>query len=353
MRSELKIGLAVVLSLLALVFGVRFLDGLPLFSGTTRYTLTLDNGDGLAAGNAVALNGVQVGTVESVALDPQTRKVRVRIRVDEGIVLPEGTTVSRGGLSMFGGVRLDLQPGAGRTPVRPGGEIAQGTSSDAFSALAERGPALAARLDTLALGVGLTVGEAYKLLGDEDSDLRSTLRSLRSTSTGLDQTMRTLGPRVGGTVGEAERAALEYRLLAAELRAAAGPIAADARRAAAGAATATARLERTLEGVDGVVEDVRFVTASRRDSLVRLIDQGNATVRTATGILAEGKSVVVRVDSLVALVEAGRGNVGMMLNDSTLYLRLDSAAGSANVLLEDFQKNPGRYLRHLRLFRLF
>lgn len=347
MRPELKIGLAVVLAVVALALGVRFLDGLPMLAGTDTYTLTLDNGDGLAAGNAVAMNGVQIGTVEDVSLDPRTRKVRVRIRINDQVTLPRGTTASRGGLAVFGGVRLDLQPGpVGAQALQPGSEIPQGASGDALSALADRGPALASRLDTLALGIGLTVGEAYKLLGDENSDLRTALASLRRTSTGLDQTIRTVGPSAGSTITEAQRAALEYRLLAAQLRAEVGPAVADLRR------TAT-RAESTLDGVDGVVADVRFVTASRRDSLVRAIDRANRTLVRLDTTVAEGHSALIRADSLLAIVEAGRGNVGMLLNDSTLYLRLDTAAYKADALIDDFRRNPGRYLRQLKLFSLF
>lgn len=347
MRSELKIGLAVVLATLALVFGVRFLDGLPVLSGTDTYTTTLDSGDGIAAGNAVAINGLQVGTISEVWLDPRTRKVRARLRIDDDVSLPLGTTLSRSGLSMFGGVRLDLVPGESRDQtIAPGGEIPQSTSGDALSALVARGPALLSSLDTLALGLGLTVGEAYTLLNNPDSDLRSALASLRRTSTGLDQTLRLLGPRAGTTFSEAERAALEYRLLAGELRSQAGPLVADARGT-------TARLNQTLDGVDGVVADVRVVTASRRDSLVRAIDRANRTLVRLDTTLAEGQSALVRADSLLTIVQMGKGNLGMMLNDSTLYVRLDTAAYKANGLIEDFRRNPGRYLRQLKLFSLF
>ncbi|MCA0269972.1 MAG: MlaD family protein [Bacteroidetes bacterium] len=347
MRPELKIGIAVVLATVALVLGVRFLGGLPMLAGTDTYTLALDSGDGLAAGNVVALNGVQVGTVEDVTLDPRTHKVRARIRINDDLKLPVGTTVSRGGLAMFGGVRLNLQPGSSSAQVLPpGSEIPQSASGDALSALVERGPALASRLDTLALGLGLTVGEAYDLLGNENSDLRTALASLRRSSTGLDQTIRAVGPRADLTVAEAQRAALEYRLLASQLRADAGPAVADLRRIAT-------RAETTLDGVDGVVADVRYVTASRRDSLALAIDRANRTLVRLDTTIAEGHSALIRADSLLAIVEAGRGNVGMLLNDSTLYLRLDTTAAKADDLIDDFRRNPGRYLRRLKLFSLF
>lgn len=347
MRPELKIGLAVALAVLALVFGVRFLDGLPVLSGTDTYTATLDSGDGLAAGNAVAINGLQVGTITEVWLDPRTRKVRARLRIDDGVTLPLGTTVTRSGLSIFGGVRLELIPGESRDQtIAPGGEIPQGQSGDPLSALAARGPALISSLDTLALGLGLTVGEAYTLLNNPDSDLRSALASLRRTSTGLDQTVRLLGPRAGTTFSEAQRAALEYRLLAADLRSQAGPLVADARGTAA-------RVNQTLDGVDGVVGDVRLVTASRRDSLILAIDRANRTLVRLDTTLAEGQSALMRADSLLTIVQMGKGNLGMMLNDSTLYVRLDTAAFKANGLLDDFRRNPGRYLRQLKLFSVF
>ena len=39
--------------------------------------------------------------------------------------------------------------------------------------------------------------------------------------------------------------------------------------------------------------------------------------------------------------------------DSTLYIRLDTTLSKTNGLIDDFRRNPARYLRHLKLVDVF
>ena len=61
MKQEIKVGLAVVLTLVAVVLGVRFFEGLPVLSGTNRHVTYFESVDGLTAGNEVRVKGVGVG----------------------------------------------------------------------------------------------------------------------------------------------------------------------------------------------------------------------------------------------------------------------------------------------------
>ena len=321
MKTELKVGLALVVSLVAIVLGVRFFEGLPVFSRTNTYTTTFPRADGLVAGSQVRINGVAVGTVEGVSLDPETQRVRVRLRIDD-LALPTGTTATLGGISALGGVRLDLVPGPpGSAALPDGAEIPSTSAPDLVAQLQDQGPLLAARIDTLLLGAGLTVGEAYRLLGDEDSDLRLALLGLRQSTNTLNRVVQDQSPALAAAIGRAEGtltsadvAAQEFRLLAT---------------------------------------DLRGVTATNRDSVALAINRLNTALVRANALFARLDTTGGRVDTLLAKVERGEGNLGMLLNDSTLYVRLDTTLRRTNGLVDDFRRNPGRYLKHIKLVDIF
>ena len=67
--NELKVGIAIVVSLLIFFLGSRFFEDIPLFKRT--YTLNTEFSDarGMITGNAVRISGVKVGSVLEVALD--------------------------------------------------------------------------------------------------------------------------------------------------------------------------------------------------------------------------------------------------------------------------------------------
>ena len=49
----------------------------------------------------------------------------------------------------------------------------------------------------------------------------------------------------------------------------------------------------------------------------------------------------------------GDGTAAKLLNDPALYTRLDSMTTTLNRILTDFESNPGRYLREMKLIEIF
>lgn len=329
MKQEIKVGLTVIATLAALILGVRFFEDLPLFEGTDTYVTLFDNAEGLSPGAGVLVNGVNVGKVQDVRLDPRTRRVRVEYDVQESARLTIGTSAALEGIAALGGVHLALVPGpTGAVVLADGSEIPARQGSDLLGALTDRAPQLAARLDTFLMGAGLTAGELYRLTSDPDSDLRLTLAQLRQTSTLLNALVRQ-------QQGNIDAALVSARSAFGGLNLAAG----------------NANVAATEFG--SLARDLRVVTGENRDSLARAVASLNASLRRLDRSLGTVEGTATRLDTVLARVNNGRGTLGMLLNDSTLYIRLDTTLNRTNGLIEDFRRNPARYLRHLRLVDVF
>jgi virulence factor Mce-like protein len=82
--------------------------------GSSYFTASFGRaGQGLDAGRSdVKLRGITVGTVDEVDLE-STGRVRVRIRVDQGIRVPRTATAQIEPVSVFGPKDVDIVPGAG------------------------------------------------------------------------------------------------------------------------------------------------------------------------------------------------------------------------------------------------
>ncbi len=79
---ELKVGLFVTLGLALIMASVLMLGGSSsLFSRSNRYTTHFPLADGLYQGAKVVLGGLNVGTVESVDLDPENKEIKATLRV--------------------------------------------------------------------------------------------------------------------------------------------------------------------------------------------------------------------------------------------------------------------------------
>jgi phospholipid/cholesterol/gamma-HCH transport system substrate-binding protein len=61
----------------------------------------------------------------------------------------------------------------------------------------------------------------------------------------------------------------------------------------------------------------------------------------ASGLLGQFQTILGRVDGLLAVVDAGQGNLGKLLKDDSLYDRLNGVAGEVGQLVKDVKNSNG------------
>jgi len=284
------------------------MQDIPLFQGSYILETSFADASGLTPGNPVRVNGVNVGTVESVALDPQARRARVRFRVDNSVDIPEGSTASISGVSALGGVRLSISLGApDNERIPPGGFVPSPPEEDILAQLSDQAPVLAARTDSLLRSANQTLEEAQTLFASPNSSVQATLTSVRSSADALTQLLRGEREQLGEVIANTEALTNELNTLVRE----------------------------NSDSLGATVQSMNRVLAQTERNLVVL-------ERTSTNL-----------DMLIRKINQGEGTLGRLVNDPSLYVRLDSAATRFNDILDDFQQSPGRYLKDMTLVRVF
>ena len=90
---EVKIGAAVLIALIALVFGINYLKGVNIFKSANYYYASYTNVTGLAQSAPVTVNGYKVGLVREVAYEyDNPGHVKVELSLDRQLRVPEGTS---------------------------------------------------------------------------------------------------------------------------------------------------------------------------------------------------------------------------------------------------------------------
>ena len=82
----------------------------------------LDTVPELDIGEAVEINGFEVGTITQIGLSSssRSREIIVTFQLDEGVRLPMGTEARLVSASLLGDQRLDLKPGTEKLFMQPG-----------------------------------------------------------------------------------------------------------------------------------------------------------------------------------------------------------------------------------------
>lgn len=309
---EFKVGLAVLAAILIFIFGVRFMEDVPLFRGTYTLHTALDDASGLSSGNAVQLNGVKVGSVEEVSLSKGANQARVDFRIKEDVTITEGARTRVGGFSALGNVYLKIIPGPSSNPaLSAGGFVPAATEPTGINAvvndLEERAPKLFEHFTSVLENADETLHQTNQLLANSNSDLRQTLTSVRQSARTLESLMQSQRPR----------------------------------------------LEQTLTNMEAFSADLRQLTGENADSLNRAVHQLNRTLTQADRNMGALETTTDDLNAILGKIQRSEGTLGLMVNDSTLYVRLDSTARNLNQLVDDFKNHPRRYLRHMTLIDIF
>lgn len=95
LTKEAKIGLATIVSLALLYFGVNYLKGINLFQPVNHYYVTFDNVKDVTISSPVYVEGFKVGLVRDIKYDyTTTDKVTVEISLEEEMKINKGSYIT-------------------------------------------------------------------------------------------------------------------------------------------------------------------------------------------------------------------------------------------------------------------
>lgn len=306
--KELTVGVSLVVAAVIFVLGVRYFEDLPLFRGTYAINTTFEDAGGLTSGSAVRINGVRVGAVDEVALDSETKRVRVNFHVDGDMSVPEGSYATVGGIAALGSVHMTIHLGpAGNQAVEEGGFIPGRSGGGLLESVTDRAPELASTVESVLTNANQTFEEAEILLGNASGDVQQTLRAFQQAATSLEAMIRAQQAEVSATVSN-------------------------------------------LRAFSGDLSEFSDESADSLSLAVQRLNQSMVQLETS---LAALESSAATLDEILAKINEGDGTMARLVNDPSLYAQLDSSATNLNAILEGIRENPERYLKHMSLVDIF
>ncbi len=287
-RLELRVGSAVVLSLLVLFLGLLWLKQYALIRHGYRLEVNFPQVGGLSPGDPVMINGVKEGMVKGVRLDP-TGGALVTMQINSEVKLNQGTNFVVGNIGLMGEKFVSVSPGTTSLPLDIDGSL-KGEYHPGFSEILSE-------LEGVLHGIRL----ALDSLRDGEK-VSQTLTAIHNLSSELDALIGGNKDRITATIADLREGGREFRRVMGE---------------GGGVGTALADLSRTSQKLEHLVERLEETSASLR-----------------------------RISSKV---EAGEGSLGRLVNDENLYVELRETIQNLNDLIYDIKENPRRYFR-LKLF---
>lgn len=284
--KEAKIGLATIVSLALLYFGVNYLKGINLFQPVNHYYVTFDNVKDVTISSPVYVEGFKVGLVRDIKYDyTTTDKVTVEISLEEEMKINKGSyiTIVRSLLS-GGELHIHLNKYV-KDYLQTGGTIEGRMSDDIMGTVQDKllpqVIELMPKIDSILLGLQTIVNHPA---------LIQSLNQIERTTGNLE--------------------------------------------------ASTQQLNRLLnKDVPVIVSDLKIITSNFAEVSTEL--KGLDLQTTYNSMNAMMNNLKLTTDRL----NSTDNSMGLLLNDKALYENLNSTADNAAKLMIDLKQNPKRYVR--------
>lgn len=347
--NEFKVGLLAIIALAVLYMGFNYLKGTKVFSAQNEYYIMYDNVQGLVPSSPVHFNGLTVGMVEMLDLEPNSEKIICRLLVDDKVKLSKKSIAQIYSTGLITDKAINL--------IQNSGDYARGVipkNQYAVSGDTLYGDVQMDITETVALEVRPVKEKAEIMMGSIDSilnvikgvfdentqqnitssigSIESTLGNFQITTSKLNTLIDAEKDRLSIIFGNVESITSSLAITNKEINKILEQNNSKITSVMNNADLVVGNVNDLLNSVDGIVANVDDIT-------------GNVASLEFQETIDQAQKTIADLDKIIAEINRGEGTLGLLLNDEQLYDNLNSTSSSLDNLLVDFKKNPKKYVQ--------
>ena len=291
---EIKTAVLVIASLSIFIWGYSFLKGKDLFTNYKTLYVVYDNVEGLAASAPVTINGLVVGKVTAITIQNNTGKLQVELQIKSDFPISKSSQVAIYEPGLIGGKQIQIIPNFEDKNLAVTGDTLNGEVKKGLTTLVgDQLAPLQDKVEKMIVNADLLINNLNNVLDTK------TKENLKGSIANLNQTL-----------AEFNGAAKNINSIIVSNK---------------------ENLNGTLKNFNKVSNDFTMIS----DSLSK------ANIGKMVSSL---EKTLVNVDKLMSEVQSGKGTIGKMMKDESLYNNLDKTSKELAFLLEDVRLNPTRYV---------
>lgn len=301
MKTEIKIGIVGFGILLLLFFGIKFLKGIDVFQKETTYYVFYDNVSGMYEGNYIYLNGMKVGYVKDIeAMGERAEKFLVTVAVDSKIKITDDSKMVFFSADILGSKAMKIELGNSNRILENKDTIMGGVELGMLDKLSSSIAPMAQNLDSILFATkNILNQQTQNNLQHTFANLEATSERLSSISGQFDNLMKNEKEKIGKIISNTE--------------------------------SITSNLKNNNDELNNIISKIGQIT----DTVAQA--QLGSTILQTTQTLE-------KLNNVLGVIEKGKGNIGLLINDEGLYKSLDESAKKLDALIEDIKANPKKYI---------
>jgi chromosome segregation ATPase len=98
------------------------------------------------------------------------------------------------------------------------------------------------------------------------------------------------------------------------------------------------------------IDTLTMQNESQIDSALTRLNKASKQIEILSRNLNKSNNQLTQI---LTKINEGKGTLGKLVNDSTLYYNFESLSAELKTLIKNINENPGKYLKHMRLIEVF
>ncbi len=294
LTREIKTAILVISAILLFIWGYSFLKGRDLFNSYTTLYAEYESVEGLSLSAPVTINGLVIGKIEQITIDPNTGKLLVEMQIKTDFPISKKSLATIYEPGFIGGKQIAIEPDfSDKTTIEQGDKLVGNVRLGMTESLSKKLVPLQDKIE--------------KLLVNADN-------MLTSVNTILDKNTQ---ENIKKSLAELSKTMEQFH------------------QASAGVNSLIADNKTQIKGMVANFNKVSGNFSKISDSINKA-DLGK-TIKSLNTTLA-------KVNGIMAGLEAGNGSMGKMLKEDAFYTNLSKTSKELELLLQDVRLYPTRYI---------
>ncbi len=307
--KELKTGILAVAAIGLLIWGFNFLNGKDVFSKERRLYAIYPRVEGLVNSNPIVINGLKIGQVESISFLPDySGSIIVGMMINTDFPIPKNSTAHIFSADLMGSKSVAIQLGDAKILATDGDTLASSLEASLkdqvnmqVAPIKKKAEEMMNSVDSVLTALKSVFNkESRRNIAESFQSIRRTIHNIESTTYQMDTLMSDQSGRVAGILQNVE--------------------------------SITANLNNNSESINRIINNMAIIS----DTLV-YAELPQTFIRI--------NETVMQMNSILTKINEGEGTIGLLINNDSLYYKLQSSSENLDRLLIDMKKNPERYVK--------
>lgn len=307
--SQILVGILFLGALVLFIWGFNFLKGQEVLRSRKLVYASYPKVNGLIASNPIYLNGLQIGQVRSIYFNPDhSGNIIVELLLQNNFPIPRNSIAEIYPTSLLGSKAIQIKIGNSAQLLENGDTMVSNLDKGLFDEVSTQIIPLKNKAESLISSMDSTLLVFQSIMDlNTQANIKASFGSVRQTLGNLETTSADLSKIINHEKSNIQNIISDVASLTNTLK------------------ENEANISNTINNLSAISDTIAHANLSK--SLANV----NQALNDFSGILND--------------VHQGKGSLGQLVENDSLYLELQHSVTNMKLLLEDIKKNPKRYVK--------